>query len=66
MTINKSKSGDCGTFFEIEFTLRRIFCAMPRALLFLIVFDMHIKYLQDQKQYCQRGDQTSSHENVKI
>ena len=34
MTIYKSKSGDCGTFFEIEFTLRRIFCAMPRALLF--------------------------------
>ena len=34
MTIYKSKSGDCGTFFEIEFSLRRIFCAMLRAFLF--------------------------------
>ena len=30
---------------------------------FRIVFDKHIKYLPDQKQYCQWGDQTSSHDN---
>ena len=40
-------------------------CAMPSLGHYCsnIVFDMHIKYLSDQKQYCQWGDQTSSHDN---
>ena len=38
-------------------------CACQGHFHFRIVFDKHIKYLPDQKQYCQWGDQTSSHDN---